>query len=78
MIDYFGLDVAFDRPSMAALVMLESSYTGGSMSQPLVRPTSYAAVSFDGTASAHIITSGSLTHRADLAAKLLETTMPDR
>ncbi len=74
---YLVSDPRFIWP-LTGLVILESSYTGGSSSQPLVRPTSHAAVAFDGTASAHIITSGSLTHRADLVAKLLETTMPDR
>jgi len=74
---YLVSDPRFIWP-LTGLVVLESSYGTGSSSQPLVRPTSHAAVAFDGTASAHIITAGSLTHRADLAAKVLETTLPDR
>jgi hypothetical protein len=38
----------------------------------------HAAVSYDGTSYAHILTSGALTHRVNLRAKLLETTMPAR
>jgi len=74
---YLMSDPRFVWP-LKGLVVLELSSTPGIASESLVRPAGHAAVGFDGTASAHIITTGSLMHRADLAAKRLETSVPVR
>jgi hypothetical protein len=63
---------------MTGLVVLELSNAVGAEQRAPVRLAAHGAVSFDGTRYAQILTTGGLTHRVDLSAKRLETTMPDR
>ncbi len=74
---YLVTDPTFQYP-ITGLVSLELSDVVGPaprVAPPLIQ---HAAVSYDGTAYARIITSGALTHRVNLRARLLETTMPAR
>ncbi len=73
---YLLNDPAFVWP-MTGLVVLELS-ENAVPTRASVRPASHAAVSFDGTQYAHVLTTGALTHRVNMQAKRLETTMPDR
>ncbi len=75
---YLVTDPKFIWPLTGLVVLELSNEIGEAAKGPAGRPTGHAAVSFDGTASAHIITTGALTHTADLAAKRLETVIPDR
>lgn len=70
-------DPKFTWP-MTGLVVLELSLVKGTDNDAPARTTSHAAVSFDGTRYAHVLTSGALTHRVNLQSRLLETTVPDR
>lgn len=70
-------DPTFVRP-LTGLVVLELSHAVGQAQRTPVRMAAHGAVSFDGTRYAQILTTGALMHRADLSAKRLETTMPDR
>ena len=70
-------DPRFPWPLMG-MVVLELSNTIGSAQSTPVPAATHGAVSFDGTAYAHVLTAGALTHRVNLQAKLLETTLPDR
>lgn len=63
---------------ITGLVVLELSHAVGPAQQAPARVAGHAAVSFDGTRYAQILTTGALMHRVDLSAKRLETTMPDR
>lgn len=74
---YLVNDPRFAWP-LTGMVVLELSDVAGSTSPSTVRTATHAAVNFDGTAFAHIITSGALTHRVNLQARLFETTIPDR
>lgn len=74
---YLMNDPAFVYP-ITGLVLLELSHRAGSAPATPARLTGHAAVSFDGTAYAQILTAGALTHRANLQARVLETTMPER
>jgi hypothetical protein len=68
---------AFVYP-MTGLVVLELSNVTGPLPHAQLRTASHAAVSFDGTGYAHVLTTNGLSHRVNLQAKLLETMMPDR
>lgn len=70
-------DPAFVYP-ITGLVSLELSSVVGRAPRAAAPLLQHAAVSYDGTSYAHIITSGALTHRVNLRARLLETTMPAR
>lgn len=75
---YLLTDPRFIWP-LTGLVVLELSNEIGDRSQGQATATvGHAAVSFDGTSQAHIITTGALLHTADLATKRLETVIPDR
>ena len=63
---------------LTGLVMLELSNVVGPAPRSPTPLVGHGAVSFDGTSYAHVLTAGALTHRVNLRAKLLETTMPDR
>ena len=63
---------------ITGLVVLELSNAVGAARQTAVVLASHAAVSFDGSPYAHILTTNGLTHRVNLRARLLETTMPER
>ncbi len=63
---------------LTGIVVLELTNMVGKAQQRPVRTATHAAVSFDGTAFAHVLTTGALTHRVNLQAKLLETSIPDR
>lgn len=63
---------------LTGLVMLELSNVVGPAPRTPAPLAGHAAVSFDGTSYAHVLTTGALTHRVNLRARLLETTMPDR
>ncbi|MDZ7631962.1 MAG: hypothetical protein U5K74_11630 [Gemmatimonadaceae bacterium] len=63
---------------LTGLVVLELSQAIGPTALVPSPVASHAAVSFDGTAAARVLTTGALMHRADLQAKRLETTMPER
>ncbi len=74
---YLITDPTYQYP-ITGLVSLELSDVVGPtprVTPPLIQ---HAAVSYDGTAYARIITSSALTHRVNLRARLLETTMPAR
>lgn len=74
---YLVSDPTFQYP-ITGLVSLELSDVpepAPRMVPPLIQ---HAAVNYDGTAYAHILTSGALTHRVNLRSRLLETTMPAR
>jgi hypothetical protein len=70
-------DPAFPWP-MTGLVVLQLSHAVGAAQHAAPRLSGHGAVSFDGTKYARILTSDGLTHRVDLVARRLETTMPDR
>ncbi|MBC7841377.1 MAG: hypothetical protein H7099_03665 [Gemmatimonadaceae bacterium] len=74
---YLVNDVTHIWP-ITGLVTLELSRVIGSAPRTPVPLLGHAAVSYDGTPYAHILTSGALTHRVNLRARSLETTMPDR
>ncbi len=74
---YLVNDPRFPWP-LTGLVTLELSETPGASPRRLRPPSAHAAVSFDGTPTASIVTSGALTHRVHLRARVLETTLPDR
>jgi hypothetical protein len=74
---YLVNDLNFVWP-LTGLVVLELSNANGPAQRAPVRVAAHGAVSFDGTRYAQILTAGALTHRVDLSAKRLETTMPDR
>ena len=63
---------------ITGLVTLELSNAVGAARRSPAPLLGHGAVSFNGTSFAHILTSGALTHRVNLQAKLLETTMPAR
>jgi hypothetical protein len=63
---------------MTGLVVLELSNSVGPQARQSAPTLGHAAVSFDGTRYAHVLTTNGLTHRVDLQAKRLETTLPDR
>ena len=63
---------------ITGLVVLELSNAVGAARHPAVALASHAAVSFDGSSYAHILTTNGLMHRVNLRARLLETTMPER
>lgn len=63
---------------LTGLVVVELSHAVGPVQPTPLRMAAHAAVSFDGTRYAQILTTGALTHRVDLIAKRLETTMPER
>ncbi len=74
---YLITDPTYQYP-ITGLVSLELSDVVGPtprVAPPLIQ---HAAVSYDGTAYARILTSSALTHRVNLRARLLETTMPAR
>lgn len=70
-------DPKFPWP-MTGLVILELSHRTGTGHNAPSRAAGHAAVSFDGTKYARVLTAGALTHRVNLQARLLETTVPDR
>jgi hypothetical protein len=74
---YLVNDPAFVYP-LTGLVVLELSNATGPMPHPFAHTASHAAVSFDGTGYANVLTTNGLTHRVNLQAKLLETIVPDR
>ncbi len=74
---YLVNDLKFVWP-LTGLVVLELSNAVGPAQHAPVRLAAHGAVSFNGTRYAQILTTGALTHRVDLSAKRLETTMPDR
>ena len=63
---------------MTGLVVLELSHVIGTDRTAPARGASHAAVSFDGTPYAQVLTTGALMHRVNLQARRLETTVPDR
>lgn len=63
---------------ITGLVTLELSNTVGAAPRSSAPTLGHGAVSFDGSSFAHILTSGALTHRVNLQARLFETTMPVR
>lgn len=74
---YLVNDLNFVWP-LTGLVVLELSNAIGPAQRTPIRVAAHGAVSFDGTQYAQILTAGALTHRVDLVAKRLETTMPER
>ncbi len=74
---YLVTDPTFQYP-ITGIVALELSEVTGPAPRVAPALVQHAAVSYDGTAYAHIITSGALTHRVNLSARLLETTLPAR
>ena len=63
---------------ISGLVVLELSNAVGASQRNAPMLSSHAAVSFDGTPYAQILTTNGLRHRVNLQAKVLETTMPER
>ena len=63
---------------LTGLVTLELSSTPGVATDPSQALAAHAAVSFDGSHVATIVTSGALTHRVDLRTRRLDSTLPDR
>jgi hypothetical protein len=63
---------------LTGLVVLDLARSTGAAQSGSVRLASHGAVSFDGTQFARVITTGALTHRVDLKARVLETELPDR
>ena len=63
---------------ITGLVVLELSNAIGAAPHATPVLASHAAVSFDGSPFAHVLTTNGLSHRVNLPARLLETTMPDR
>jgi hypothetical protein len=74
---YLVNDPRFPWPLTGVVVLELSNVIGPRPAMPM-RTAVHAAVNFDGTPVAHIITTGALTHRANLRAMLLDTTIPDR
>ena len=74
---YLVNDLTYIWP-ITGLVTLELSEATGVAPRTRVPLLGHAAVSYDGTPYAHILTSGALSHRVNLRARLLETTMPAR
>jgi hypothetical protein len=74
---YLLKDPAFVYP-MTGLVVLELSLATGPAPRAPVRTAGHAAVSFNGTSYASVITTNGLSHRVNLQARLLETMVPDR
>lgn len=74
---YLLTDPRFVFP-MTGLVVLDLSNVTGAGVQSPAHTATHAAVSFDGTHYAHVLTSSALTHRVNLQSKTLETTIPDR
>lgn len=74
---YLVNDPTFVWP-MTGLVVLELLHKTGKAPHASTQVASHAAVSFDGTPFAQIITTGALSHRVNLQAKILETIMPAR
>lgn len=74
---YLVNDLKFVWP-LTGLVVLELQNASGRAQRAPVRLAAHGAVSFDGTQFAQILTTGALTHRVNLSARRLETTMPDR
>jgi hypothetical protein len=78
---YLVTDPRFPWP-LTGLVVLELSNALGADAHTASHTASHTAVhaaaTFDGTPFARIITTGALTHRANLQAQLFETTLPDR
>ena len=72
---YLSTDPRYPWP-LNGLVTLELSRVTGSAAPTPV--AGVAAVSFDGTPIAQIITTSAVTHRANLQKKVLDTTVPDR
>ena len=70
-------DPTFTWP-MTGLVVLELSHSVGAGNVALPHTASHAAVSFDGTSYAQVLTAGALSHRVNLQSRRLETTVPDR
>ena len=63
---------------LTGLATLELSTTPGTAPRALQPLAAHAALSFDGSHVATIVTSGALTHRVDLRTRRLDTTLPDR
>jgi hypothetical protein len=74
---YLVQDTTYVYP-LTGLVVLDLSIVNGPMPHAPLRTASHAAVSFDGTGYAHVLTTNGLSHRVNLKAKLLETIVPDR
>ncbi len=74
---YLVNDPTFVWP-LTGLVVLELSQVQSAAPHAAAPVASHAAVSFDGTPFARVITTGALSHRVNLQARVLETTMPDR
>jgi hypothetical protein len=75
---YLVTDPRYVWPLTGLVVLELSNEIGKGALGPATPTAGHAAVSFDGTAQAHIITTGALTHTADLQGKRLETVIPDR
>lgn len=75
---YLVTDPRYVWPLTGLVVLELSNEIGAAALGPATPTAGHAAVSFDGTAQAHIITTGALTHTADLQSKRLETLIPDR
>jgi hypothetical protein len=71
---YLPNDTTYVWP-ITGLVVMEEGMSNDDM---LPRTRYNAAVSFDGSPTATILTSGGLTHRADLKRRVLETVLPER
>jgi hypothetical protein len=63
---------------LTGLVVLELSHVVGTPAAALAAPAGHAAVSFDGSAIAQILTTGAISHKVNLQARRLETTLPER
>lgn len=74
---YLVNDLTYIWP-ITGLVTLELSDVEGTATRASALLTGHAAVSYDGTPYAHILTSGALTHRVNLRTRVFETTMPAR
>jgi hypothetical protein len=76
-IRYLVNDPVYVYP-LTGLVVLELSIVSGPLPHAAARTENHAAVSFDGTSYARVLTTNGLSHRVNLQAKLLETMMPER
>jgi hypothetical protein len=74
---YLENDPRFVWP-ITGLVTMEITTSIAQPQRPTTRASNHAAISFDGTHFAHVLTDGALTHRVNLKDRLLETTVPDR
>lgn len=63
---------------LTGMVVLELSHVVGTPAATPAAPTGHAAVSFDGSAVAQILTTGAISHKVNLQARKLETTLPER